>query len=69
VQTFKKLFQLQKSEEAQRLFKQAAAQAQAFEIQFAGELSALDLQIIQQVMRLPQLGLWRQRFLFRRLTR
>jgi hypothetical protein len=67
LQTFKKLFQLQKSEEAQRLFEQAAAQAQALKNRFVGELSALDLQIIQQVMQLPQLGLWRQRFLFRRM--
>lgn len=68
-QTLSKLFQLKKNTQAQILFQQAAAQAQAFESRFASELTVSDRQVIRDVMLLPRLGLWQQRFLFRRLTK
>ncbi|MDO9520516.1 MAG: glycosyltransferase family 2 protein [Pseudohongiella sp.] len=69
LQTFKKIFQLQKNESAQRLFEQAAAQALAFETRFADELSPESLDVIHDVRQLPRLGLWQQRLLFRRLRK
>jgi glycosyltransferase involved in cell wall biosynthesis len=66
-QTLKKFFQLEKSEQAQRLFEQAAAQALAFELRFINQLSADNLLAAREVIRLPKLGLWQQRWKFRRL--
>lgn len=68
-QTVAKVFQLKQTRQAQTLFQQAAAQAQAFEAAYKDELGAADRKIIREVMRLPLVGLWQQRFLFRRLTK
>jgi len=65
--TFKKLFQLKQNPEAQKLFEDAAAQARAFEVRFETELDQKDRGIVADVKRLPQLGLWQQRLLFRKL--
>lgn len=69
LQTLKKLFQIRKSELSQRLFEQSAAQAVAFADRFKSELKPEQTRAIADVARLPLLGLWRQRFLFRRLAR
>lgn len=68
-QTLAKLFQLRPTTQAQMLFQQAAAQAAAFESTFDDQLAASDRRAIRDVKLLPQLGLWQQRILFRRLTR
>lgn len=68
-QTLRKVFRFKQNPQAQKLFKQLAAQARAFETAFANELSAGDRQVIREVIQLPQLGLWQQRFLFRRLIK
>jgi len=65
--TFKKLFQLKQNPEAQKLFEQAAAQARAFEARFETELDQKDRGIVADVKRMPQLRLWQQRLLFRKL--
>ena len=67
LQTFIKLFQIRKSAAAQKLFEEAAAQAQAFEKRFDAELDQNNRNIIADVKRMPQLGLWQQRLLFRKL--
>lgn len=67
--TVGKLFQFKPTKQAQMLFEQAAAQAAAFESAFGDQLAASDRRAIRDVMLLPQLGLWQQRILFRRLTR
>src|SRR5690606_31552998 len=65
--TFKKLFQLKQNPEAQKLFEDAAAQARAFEVRFDGALADTDRRVLQDVQRMPALGLWSQRLLFRKL--
>ena len=67
--TFLKLFQLRKSMQAQALFEGSAAQALAFEQRFADQLNEADRTLLRQVQRMPDLGLWRQRLMFRRLRR
>lgn len=67
--TFLKLFQLRKSAQAQALFEGSAAQALAFEQRFADQLNEADRTLLKQVQRMPDLGLWRQRLMFRQLRR
>ena len=69
VRTFAKLLQFSQSPDAQRLFEQAAAQAAAFHNRYKNEVSVQHLQRLRDVMRLPRLGLWGQRLLFRQLRR
>lgn len=66
-QTLSKLFQRQQSAEAQHLFKRSAQQAQAFLHRFDDELDSATRAKIDQVIELPALGLWRQRWRFRSL--
>ncbi|MBU2099450.1 MAG: hypothetical protein KKD00_11860, partial [Gammaproteobacteria bacterium] len=66
-QTFRKIFQIRQTAQAQQLFRQAALQAKAFDSVYAAELAMADRRIISDVLLLPQLGLWRQRLLFRKL--
>jgi len=66
---FARLLQLRQLPEAQRLLEKAAAQAAAFQARYADELSAHHQKSLHDVMRLPRLGLWGQRVLFRQLRR
>jgi hypothetical protein len=69
VRTFAKLLQFRQSPEAQGLFEQAAAQARAFQQRFDNELTVHHLNHLRDVVRLPRLGLWGQRVLFRQMRR
>ena len=69
VRTFAKLLQFRQSPEAQALFEQAAAQARAFQQRFDTELTVKHRNYLRDVVRLPRLGLWGQRLLFRQLRR
>jgi hypothetical protein len=66
---FARLLQFRQLPEAQRLLERAAAQAAAFQARYADELTAYHRQSLHDVMRLPRLGLWGQRVLFRQLRR
>jgi glycosyltransferase involved in cell wall biosynthesis len=65
--TLSRLFQFKKSPAAQALFQQAAAQAAVFEQRFGSELDQSARSVIAQVITLPSLNLWQQRWRFRRL--
>ncbi|TFH75757.1 glycosyltransferase family 2 protein [Gammaproteobacteria bacterium LSUCC0112] len=67
--TLGKIFQLKQRADAQKLFEHVAAQAHSFQQRFSAELSDKNQQHLHDVMRLPALGLWGQRLLFRRLRR
>ncbi len=69
VRTFSKLLQFRQHPEAQRLFEKAAAQAAAFQARYADELPVHHIKHLRDVVRLPRLGLWGQRLLFRQLRR
>jgi hypothetical protein len=69
VRTFSKLLQFRQHPEAQRLFEKAAAQAAAFQARYADELPDHHIKHVRDVVRLPRLGLWGQRLLFRQLRR
>lgn len=67
--TLGKVFQAKQQSEAQKLFEAVAAQARVFHQRFEPELTAGELNPLHDVMRLPTLGLWGQRLLFRQLRR
>jgi hypothetical protein len=69
LRTLPKLLQFKQSPDAQRLFEQAAAQAAAFQNRYRNEIPVQHQQRLRDVMRMPQLGLWGQRVLFRQLRR
>jgi hypothetical protein len=69
LRTLPKLLQFKQSPDAQRLFEQAAAQAAAFQNRYRNEIPVQHQQRLHNVMRLPRLGLWGQRVLFRQLRR
>jgi hypothetical protein len=64
-----RLLQFRQLPDAQRLLETAAVQAAAFQARYEDELSAHHRQSLHDVMRLPRLGLWGQRLLFRQLRR
>jgi hypothetical protein len=66
---FARLLQFRQLPEAQRVLEKAAAQAAAFQARYADELTAHHRQSLRDVVRLPRLGLWGQRLLFRQLRR
>lgn len=69
LRVFAKFLQFRQSPDAQRLFEQAADQAAAFKTRYADALSVHQQKSLRDVMRLPRLGLWGQRVLFRQLRR
>jgi len=67
--TLARLFHLRPTAQAQALFEGSAAQARAFAARYADELDQAQRAHIDQVVSLPEKGLWGQRILFRRLQK
>ena len=67
--TLARLLHMRPTAQAQALFEGSAAQARAFAARYADELDEAQRTRIDQVVSLPEKGLWGQRILFRRLQR
>lgn len=65
--TLRKLLQCRSDEQEQSLIRARAEQATAFEGRYGEELGDRERKAIELVCRMPDMGLWRQRLLQRRL--